>query len=127
MCAVSYPFHPRFTAVARKRPRSFCQNCRWQVTPKHAYTLDPMKSEWTDYATVQAVWEPIRKSDHTQLVGEQSAIVVSGQIAEPLWTNPGLKSGISVCEPISTLKKQRNKKKTKQNKKTNKRRRGKND
>ena len=34
-----YPFHPRVTAVARKRPRSFCQKCRWQVTAKHAYTL----------------------------------------------------------------------------------------
>ena len=34
-----YPFHPRVTAVARKRSRSFCQNCRWQVTAKHAYTL----------------------------------------------------------------------------------------
>ncbi len=29
-----YPFHPRVTAVARKRPRSFCQKCRWQVTAK---------------------------------------------------------------------------------------------
>ena len=26
-------------AVARKRSRSFCQKCRWQVTAKHAYTL----------------------------------------------------------------------------------------
>ena len=34
-----YPFHPRVTAVARKRPRSFRQRCRWQVTAKHAYTL----------------------------------------------------------------------------------------
>ena len=34
-----YPFHPRVTAVARKRPRSFRQKCRWQVTAKHAYTL----------------------------------------------------------------------------------------
>ena len=33
------PFHPRVTAVARKRPRSFRQKCRWQVTTKHAYTL----------------------------------------------------------------------------------------
>ena len=31
-----YPLHPRVTAVARKRPRSFCQMCRWQVTAKHA-------------------------------------------------------------------------------------------
>ena len=44
------PFQPRVTAVARKRPRSFCQKCRWQVTPKHAYVLDPTKSEWADYA-----------------------------------------------------------------------------
>ena len=34
-----YPFHPRVTAVARKRSRSFCQRCRWQVTGKHAYTV----------------------------------------------------------------------------------------
>ena len=34
-----YPFHPRVTAVARKRPRSFCQKRRWQVTTEHAYTL----------------------------------------------------------------------------------------
>ena len=32
-----YPFHPR--AVARKRSRSFCQKCRWEVTAKHTYTL----------------------------------------------------------------------------------------
>ena len=34
-----YQFHPRVTAVASKRSRSFCQKCRWQVTAKHAYTL----------------------------------------------------------------------------------------
>ena len=33
------PFHPRVTAVARKRSRSFCQKCTWQFTAKHAYTL----------------------------------------------------------------------------------------
>ena len=33
------PFHPRVTAVARKRSRSFCRKCRWQVTAKHAYAL----------------------------------------------------------------------------------------
>ena len=44
----------RVTAVARKTPRSFCQKCRWQVTPKHPYTLDPTTSEWADYAAVQA-------------------------------------------------------------------------
>ena len=29
-----YPFHPRVTAIARKRARSFCQKCKWQV--KHS-------------------------------------------------------------------------------------------
>ena len=33
------PPPPRVTAVARKRPWSFCQKHRWQVTAKHAYTL----------------------------------------------------------------------------------------
>ena len=40
------------------------------------------------------MWEPIRKRAHTQF-------------AEPQWTGPGLKSGISVRELISTLKKKR--------------------
>ena len=39
------PFHPRVTTVAHKRPRSFCQKCRRQVTPEHAFTLDLTKSE----------------------------------------------------------------------------------
>ena len=34
-----YPFHPHFTAVARKRFRSFHQKCRCQVTAKLTYTL----------------------------------------------------------------------------------------
>ena len=34
-----YPFHPYVTTVARKKSRSFCQKCRWQVTAKLAYTL----------------------------------------------------------------------------------------
>ena len=36
---ISVSVHPRVTAVARKRSRSFCQKCRWQVTAKNAYTL----------------------------------------------------------------------------------------
>ena len=31
----------RVTAVARKRSRSFCQKCGWQVTAKHACTQTP--------------------------------------------------------------------------------------
>ena len=36
---ISVSVHPRVTAVARKRSRSFCQKCRWQVAAKHAYTV----------------------------------------------------------------------------------------
>ena len=90
--------------MARKRPRSFCQKCRWQVTSKNVYTFDPSKSDWADYAAVKAGigWEPIRNkltrnsSGNTQLQ--------SSQLAEPLWTDPGLKSGIRLCELISTLR-----------------------
>ena len=45
---------PRVTAVARKRPQSFLPKCRLLVTPKYAYTLDLTKSEWDDYAAIQA-------------------------------------------------------------------------
>ena len=73
-------FHPRVTAVVCKRPQSFCQKCRWQVAAKHAYTLDPIKS-----------------SGNTRSQ--------SSQLTEPLWMDPGLKSGISLPELISTFKK----------------------
>ena len=48
------PFRPLVTAVTRKRPRSFYQKYRWQVTLQHACTFDPMESEWADYAAIQA-------------------------------------------------------------------------
>ena len=68
-----------------------------------------MKLEWADYASIQAQWEPILKRAHTQLVREHSATVVS--LAEPLWTDSGVKGGISVREQISTSKKKEKKKK----------------
>ena len=40
-----------------------------------------------------------------QLVRDHSVTVVFEQLAEPLWTDPGLKSGISMFELISTWKK----------------------
>ena len=36
-----YASHPCVTAVACKRPWSFCQKRRCMVTAKHAYTFDP--------------------------------------------------------------------------------------
>ena len=94
------PPHPRVTAVARKRPRSFCQKsrsfcqkCRWQVTPKHAYTLDPSKSELADYAAVQEECENPSGNELTRNTSGNTRSQ-SSQLAEPPSTDPGLKSGI---------------------------------
>ena len=95
------------TAVARKRPWSFCQKCRWQVTPKYAYTHDPTKSGWADYAVVQACCENLSGNKLTcKFSGNTQP--QSSQLAEPLWTDPGLKSGIK-CARASTWKKERKK------------------
>ena len=98
------PFHLRFTAVARKRPRSIYQKCRWQVTPKLAYTLDPSKSEWADYAAVQAECGILSGNELTRNSPGNTRLQLS-QLAEPLWNDPCRKSGISVHELVSTLKK----------------------
>ena len=63
-CADSYfaiCLTPHVTAVARKRTRSFCQKCRWQVTTKHACTLCvPMPTcayvALNDDTTVTGAW-----------------------------------------------------------------------
>ena len=79
-CADSYSVSvpSRVTAVARKRPWSFCQKCRWQVTPKHSYTLG--LSEWADCAVVEAEswnlsWNKLicNSSGNTQLQSSQLA------------------------------------------------------
>ena len=104
------PFHPRVTTVARKRPRSFGPKCRWQVTSKHAYTFDPTKSGWDDYAVVQAYCGNLSRNEFTRNSSGNTRSQ-SSQLAKPLWTDPGLKSGMSVRELISTLKKKKEKKK----------------
>ena len=95
-------FPPRATAVARKRPWPFCQKCRWQVKPKHAYTLDPTKSEWADYAAVQAQCGNLSGNVLTRNLSENIR-PQSSQPAEPLWIVPDIKIRISVRELISTL------------------------
>ena len=94
-------FHSCITAMACKRPRSICQKGKWHVTPKHAYTLDPMNLGWVDYAVQTCLWnKPTRNSSvnaHSQ----------SSQLAEPLWTDSGLKSWICVHKSWSPLKKKK--------------------
>ena len=100
------PFHPRVNAVARKRPRSFFQKRRCQVTPKHDYTLDQTKSEWADDTAVQAYCGNLSENELTRNSSGKVRPQTS-QLAEPLWTDPGIKSGIRVRELIATQKKKR--------------------
>ena len=52
--------------------------------------LETIAKETSSYATLHETLQP-----------------QSTQLAEPLWTDPGLKSGIGECELISTLKKRK--------------------
>ena len=110
MTLIQCLFHPRVTAVARKRPRSFCQECRWHVSPKRVYTLDPTKLERADYAAVQTLCGNMSGNELTRNSSGNTRSQLS-QLAEPLWTDPALKSGISVRELISASKKKKKKKK----------------
>ena len=46
--------------------------------------------------------------------GRQDIKIQSSQLAEPLWADPGVKSGISMHELIFTKKKKKEKKKRRQ-------------
>ena len=84
-----------------KRPQSFYQKCRWQVTPKHAYILDPSKSGWAGYAAVQAECGNLSGNELTRNSSGNTRLQ-SSQLAEPLWTVPDRRSGISLRELISS-------------------------
>ena len=96
--SVSVP--PPCYRMTRKRLRSFRQECRWQVAPKHAYTLDPTKSEWA----VQIQCGNLTRNEFTRNSSLNTRLQ-SFQLAEPPWTDPGPKSGISVHELLSTKEK----------------------
>ena len=66
--------------MPHKRPLSFCQKCRWQVTPKHIYTLDP--------CCPGIVWSLSGKQAQMQLVREHSATAVSAHWATVDWSWP---------------------------------------
>ena len=59
------------------------------------------KSEWADYAAVQAKCGNVSGNELTHnLSGNTQS--QSSQLAEPLWTDPGLKSGVSMHKLIFT-------------------------
>ena len=71
----------RVTAVARKRPRSFCQKCRWQLNPNTQTSLTYEVGVGWLCRCSGIVWEPIKKRARTQLARVQSATVVSARWA----------------------------------------------
>ena len=112
-CAGSYAMSvpPCVTTVACERPRLFSQKCRWQVTPKHAHTFDLTKSEWADKPLSRHSLGTYHLSGNKLTCNSSgNALSQSSQLAEPLWADPGLKSGISVRQLISNLLKKKLKK-----------------
>ena len=53
LCSVSAP-PPCYRNHTLKTPVILPKKCRWQVTPNRTYALEPTKSEWADYAAIQA-------------------------------------------------------------------------
>ena len=99
---IQHLFHIHVTAVAGKRPQSFCQKCRGQVTAKDTCTLDLVKSEWVDYTAVKELCGSLSGNvlSYNSLVNTKPQLT---QLADPLWTDSGQKSGISVHKLISTF------------------------
>ena len=66
------------------------------------FTQSATKSEWADYAAVQAQRGTLSRNELTRnLSGNNRS--QSSQLAEPLWNDPGTKkSGISLRRLIST-------------------------
>ena len=68
---------------------------------QNTHTLDQIKSAWADYAAVQVQCGNLSGNKLTRNLTGSIQPQLS-QLAEPLWTDPGIKSGISVHELIST-------------------------
>ena len=107
-CADSYfaiCLTPHVTAVARKRTRSFCQKCRWQVTTKHACTLCvPMPTcayvALNDDTTVTGAWfyGVHRTCTDATAVSDDTSHVTTKQCCTYYRTHP-----FFACLPFSKL------------------------
>ena len=104
--SVPTPQPPCYRNGTCKTPVILPKVHKWQVTPKHAYIYDPTKSGWADYAAVQAKCRNPSRDDLTRNLSGNIR-PQSSQSAETLWTDPGVKNGISVHDLISTSKKKK--------------------
>ena len=81
------------------------------MTSKHAHTLTQRsRSGQTILLSRHNVGTYQENSSHATRQGNTQPR--SSQLAEPLWTDPGLESGISVRKLISTSKKKKEEKKS---------------
>ena len=72
------------------------------------FLLDAPESEWADYAAVRAYCGNLSANELTRNLSENIR-PQSSQLAEPLWTDPSINSGISVRELISPQEKKKKK------------------
>ena len=99
LCADSYSVSipPHVTAVARKRPRSFCQKSAGGRFHPNTHTLFTQRSRFG--LTMSLSRHSVGTYPETGLHATcQGTLNQSSQLAEPLWTDPGIKSGTSVRE-----------------------------
>ena len=89
-CSVSVPL-PCVTAVAHRRPWSFCQKCVCQVIPKHP--LHP-RSHWLTALSSHSV--ATCQGNELTHSSSRDTYPQSCQLTEQLWTDPGLKSTADV-------------------------------
>ena len=109
MCADSYSVSVAPSVLPQWHVKDLghsAKKCRWQVIPKHAYTLDPTNSEWADYTAVQAYCGNLSGNELTRNLSGNTRSQ-SSQLAEPPWTDLDLKNGISVRDLVSTKKKKK--------------------
>ena len=84
------PFHPVLPLWHVKKPGHAAKSASGRLH-LNTHTLDPTKSEWADYAAVQA-WCENLSGNELSLNAPGNIPPQSSQFAEPLWTDPGIKS-----------------------------------
>ena len=98
LALIRYPFHPRVTAVAGKRSGHSAKSAGGRL---HLNTHTPLTHRSRSGLTIPLS----RHSVGNELTRNSSGNtrLQSSQLAEPPWTDLGLKSGISLRELIFTL------------------------
>ena len=75
-----YPFHPRVTAVACKRPQSSCQKHRLQLNTHTPYVCG---FAWTD--TVHGCMVYTERAETDSLAADSSGTSHASAVSTPLW------------------------------------------